>query len=206
MTHRVPSWLPLFVASLLALQGVLPVLTAFAPPVALAEGMNPARPAVPRATEIAAPSTQPEQTLAAEPAPAAPIPPSAARLPEGEYAAALPMDGREARFAELPLTLMRATDTTTAPLTARLTVLAPEAAAQLSPAGIAFTLAISQTSAVETPLYLTLDYGQLDLPVYGASFLERLTLYRGFDCQGNGAKLTCRAFVPLPGSNDAVNE
>ena len=147
--------------------------------------------------------------MPAEPPPAAPIPPSEPRLPQGNYTLRLPAASPAARFADLPIGLAHAADEAAAGVAAWLDVFAPDLAAQVSPVGVAFTLAVSRTvapagAAPAAPLYLTLDYGKLNLPVYGGSFAERLTLYRGLNCQGEGAALTCRTFLALPGQNDVA--
>lgn len=156
---------------------------------------------------------QPEQMLLPEPPPIAPIPLSAVRLPQGVFSVRLSPGNGAARFEALPISVAAPEDGAVAEaLEVRLEVLAPELAAQLSPAGVAFTLAISGTAEAAQraragvgALQLTLDYGQINLPTYGGSFDERLTLYRGLGCQPDGAAMTCRAFLALPGQNDVLN-
>ena len=158
---------------------------------------------------MSSPVFQPPTPVTQASEPTAPIPPMALRLPAGVYAVHLAAGASEARFADLPITLQGVAGRAAA-VDARLEALAPEMAAQLSPAGIAFTLALGDPTraaprAATNGLRLTLATGQLVLPTYGASFAERLTLYRGLGCRTEGSALTCRAFVPLPGSNDAAS-
>ncbi len=204
MSRRIPSWLQFCVISLLVLQSIMPILPASSVPFAQAQGIAPDRVTLPSVV-------QPEQALPAEVSPAAPIPPAEPRLPQGRYTARLASDGRATHFADLPLAVTDQAGGEGGDTSLSLEVLAPEVAVQLSPAGVAFTLALSPTVGTAarhpaTRLQLALDYGQLNLPTYGASFAERLTLYRGLGCQVDTGTLTCRAFVPLPGVNDAVND
>ncbi len=157
------------------------------------------------ANALTVPVNQPPTPIQPSAEPVAPIPPVEMRLPAGVYTVQLAPGTNEARFTSLPISL-RSVDARPTALAARLEALSPEVAAQLSPAGIAFTLAVSRTAAAPagTALYLMLDYDQLNLPTYGASFRERLTLYRGLDCQESSAAVTCRVFLPLPSVNDSV--
>lgn len=213
MSRRSLLCLHLLVVGILVAQSCFPALV----PAARAQGGVPDRPAPTfgpgRWPDMAPEFIQPQAPAVAPIEPAAPEPPVTSHLPQGPQVAVLAPGNASARFGDLPVSLDATGLSSSLPIEATVNVLPPEAAGRLSSTGVAFQLrwtgaGVHTSARLRAALRLVIDYRDLGLPRYGASFEERLTLLRGVGCVptswANVEASDCRAFVPVATQNDAV--